>query len=95
MAEGGGRLLFDMWQKKEKKLPLLHHILQRVTFQYGNGAVTLLPAQHDKAGVLLSVLNLHSPLTCRVEQENVAACTLCKFVIRGRFTSLFENEVSK
>lgn len=39
VADGGGRMFFEMWQKK-KKLPLFHHILKQVTFQYEKRVVT-------------------------------------------------------
>lgn len=90
-VEGVGRLLFDMWHQKKN----FHYFitfffiffLQQVTFQHGNSIKlwfhSSLPAQ-QVCSFYSPVPNLHSPLTCTVEQENAAACTLCNLRYQRR-----------
>lgn len=102
VAKGGGRLLFDMWQKNEKNFHYFITFYSRLlsnmeTVQWHrsslwfihcllHGRITQVCSFTTHLRYYFTVLNLHSPLTCRVEQHNVAACTLCNGVIRGRFT---------
>lgn len=90
-------LLFDTCPKKKKNfhyfITFYTRLLSNVeTVRWHRSSVRFIHCfLHNRIKqvcvVLLSVLtNLRSPLTRTVEQENVAACTLCNCVIRHRFT---------